>query len=51
MIIYINRFGNILLSRPSGKEALAAYLPNFNNISNASVNASVEMLEETKLKI
>lgn len=87
MIIYIKKFGDILLSRPLGKEALAAYLPNFNNISaaekiyinfdgistfcpswgdefltalyrrfgdrlilekssNASVNTSVEMLEE-----
>lgn len=87
MIIYIKKFGAILTSRQLGKEALAAYLPNFNNISgeeniyinfdeidvfspswgdefltalyrkfgdrlilqkssNASVNASIEMLEE-----
>ena len=87
MIIDIKKFGAILTSRQLGKEALAAYLPNFNNIfkeeniyinfddidvfspswgdefltvlykkfgnrlilkksSNASVNASVEMLEE-----
>ena len=87
MIIDIKKFGSILTSRQLGKEALAAYLPNFNNISeeekiyvnfegidvfspswgdefltvlyrkfgdrlilkkssNASVNASVEMLEE-----
>ena len=87
MIIDIKKFGDILLSRPSGKEALLAISPNFNNISeeekifinfdglstfcpswgdefltalyrkfgdrlilkkssNASVNASVEMLEE-----
>lgn len=88
MIIDIKKFGDILLSRSSGKEALLAYLPNFNNISeeekiyinfdgistfcpswgdefltalykkfgnrlilnkssNASVNASVEMIEES----
>jgi len=87
MVIDIKKFGAILTSRQLGKEALAAYLPNFNNISeeekiyvnfdeidvfspswgdefltalyrkfgdrlilkksvNASVNASVEMLEE-----
>ena len=87
MIIYIKKFGDILLSRSSGKEALAAFSPNFKNIPesekiyvnfddvgtfcpswgdefltalyrkfgdrlilkksfNASVNASVEMLEE-----
>ncbi len=87
MIIEIKKFGAILTSRQLGKEALAAYLPNFNNISesekiyinfedidvfspswgdefltalyrkfgnrlilkkssNASVNASVEMLEK-----
>ena len=87
MTIDIKKFGAILTSRQLGKEALAAYLPNFNNISeeekiyvnfdeldvfspswgdefltalyrkfgdrlilkkssNASVNASVEMLEE-----
>jgi hypothetical protein len=87
MIIDIKKFGAILTSRQLGKEALAAYLPNFNNISesekiyvnfedidvfspswgdefltalyrkfnnrlilkkssNASVKASVEMLEE-----
>ncbi len=87
MIIHIKKFGAILTSRQLGKEALAAYLPNFNNISgeeniyinfdeidvfspswgdefltalyrkfgdrlilqkssNASVNASIEMLEE-----
>ncbi len=87
MIIDIKKFGAILTSRQLGKEALAAYLPNFNSIfkeeniyinfddidvfspswgdefltvlykkfgnrlilkksSNASVNASVEMLEE-----
>jgi len=87
MIIFIKKFGDVLLSRPLGREALAAYLPNFNNISeeekiyidfdevdifspswgdefltalykkfgnrlilkkssNASVNASIEMLEE-----
>lgn len=34
MIIYIKKFGDILLSRPLGKEALAAFSPNFNNISN-----------------
>lgn len=88
MIIYIEKFGDILLSRPSGKEALLAFSPNFNNISekekiyinfdgistfcpswgdefltalyrrfgnrlilkkssNASVNATIEMLEES----
>lgn len=88
MIIDIKKFGDILLSRPLGKESLMAILPNFNNISeaeniiidfsgistftpswgdefltalyrkfgnrlilkkssNASVNASVEMLEES----
>jgi len=87
MIIDIKKFGAILISRQLGKEALAAFLPNFNNISdeekiyvnfdgidvfspswgdefltalykkfshrlilnkssNASVNASIEMLEE-----
>jgi len=87
MVIDIKKFGAILTSRQLGKEALAAYLPNFNNISesekiyvnfedidvfspswgdefltglykkfgsrlilkkssNASVNASIEMLEE-----
>ncbi|MFA5754728.1 MAG: DUF4325 domain-containing protein [Patescibacteria group bacterium] len=87
MIIFIKKFGDVLLSRPLGREALAAYLPNFDNISeeekiyidfdevdvfspswgdefltalyrkfgnrlilkkspNASVNASIEMLEE-----
>ncbi len=87
MIIYVKKFGDILLSRPSGKESLMAFSHNFNNISeaekiyvnfeeidvfspswgdefltalyrkfgnrlilkkssNASVNASVEMLEE-----
>lgn len=87
MIIDIKKFGAILTSRQLGKEALAAYLSNFNNISeeekiyinfegidvfspswgdefltelykkfgdrlilkrdsNASVNASIEMLEE-----
>jgi hypothetical protein len=33
MIIDIKKFGAILTSRQLGKEALAAYLPNFNNIS------------------
>lgn len=33
MIIDIKKFGTILTSRQLGKEALAAYLPNFNNIS------------------
>ena len=83
----MKKFGTILTSRQLGKESLAAYLPNFNNISepekiyinfedidvfspswgdefltvlyrkfgsrlilkkssNASVNASVEMLEK-----
>ncbi|NCO00093.1 STAS-like domain-containing protein [Candidatus Falkowbacteria bacterium] len=87
MVIDIKKFGAILTSRQLGKEALSAFLPNFNNISesekiyvnfddidvfspswgdefltalyrkfgdrlilkkssNASVNASVEMLEE-----
>jgi hypothetical protein len=87
MVIDIKKFGTILTSRQLGKEALAAYLPNLNNISktekiyvdfenidvfspswgdefltalyrkfgnclilkkstNASVNASVKMLEE-----
>jgi hypothetical protein len=87
MVIDIKKFGAILTSRQLGKEALAAYLPNFNSISesekiyvnfddidvfspswgdefltalyrkfgnrlilkqstNASVNASIEMLEE-----
>lgn len=87
MVIDIKKFGAILTSRQLGKEALAAFLPNFNNISesekiyvnfdeidvfspswgdefltalykkfgdrlilkkssNASVNASVQMLEE-----
>jgi hypothetical protein len=35
MIINIKKFGNILLSRPSGKESLMAFLSNFNNISEA----------------
>ncbi len=87
MIIDIKKFGAILTSRQLGKEALAAYMPNLNNISeeeniyinfdeidvfspswgdefltalsrkfgsrlilnkssNASVNASIQMLEE-----
>jgi hypothetical protein len=33
MIIDIKKFGAILTSRQLGKEALAAFLPNFNNIS------------------
>ena len=32
MIIDIKKFGAILTSRQLGKEALAAYLPNFNSI-------------------
>jgi hypothetical protein len=35
MVIDINKFGAILTSRQLGKEALAAFLPNFQNISNA----------------
>lgn len=33
MTIDIKKFGTILTSRQLGKEALAAFLPNFNNIS------------------
>ncbi|MDP2944058.1 MAG: DUF4325 domain-containing protein [bacterium] len=33
MIIDIKKFGAILTSRQLGREALAAFLPNFNNIS------------------
>jgi len=33
MIIDIKKFGAILTSRQLGKEALAAFLPNFNDIS------------------
>ena len=32
MVIDMKKFGAILTSRQLGKEALAAYLPNFNNI-------------------
>jgi hypothetical protein len=35
MVIDIKKFGAILTSRQLGKEALAAFLPNFQNISNA----------------
>lgn len=35
MVIDIKKFGAILTSRQLGKEALAAYLPNFNNISES----------------
>jgi hypothetical protein len=35
MIIDIKKFGTILTSRQLGKEAFAAFLPNFNNILEA----------------
>lgn len=34
MIIDIKKFGTILTSRQSGKEALAAFLPNLQNLPN-----------------
>jgi hypothetical protein len=33
MIIYINKFGTTLVSRPSGKEAWLAFQPSLNQIS------------------
>jgi hypothetical protein len=33
MIVDIKKFGDVLLSRPLGKEALAAFLPNLNKVS------------------
>jgi len=32
MIIYLNKFGTMLVSRPAGKEALLAFKPTLNDV-------------------
>lgn len=35
MVIYIKKFGEVLVSRPSGREAWLAYQPELNEISKS----------------